>query len=120
MSYNNPEPSNLPNSNDARPFPKFGSFQTMAAPSHSTYHALQAKVQRRFSRGFTLLSSFAYGKSIDNGSGIGDGGDHVVQLEIHLRHRLLHVLHRGGGALNQHLPMPHQAAQNPNVADGPD
>ena len=35
MSYNNPEPSNLPNSNDARPFPKFGSFQTMAAPSHS-------------------------------------------------------------------------------------
>src|SRR6266571_4884726 len=70
MSYNNPEPSSLPNSNDARPFPKFGSFQTMAAPSHSTYHALQAKLQRRFSRGFTLLSSFAYGKSIDNGSGI--------------------------------------------------
>ena len=70
MSYNNPEPSSLPNSNDARPFPKFGSFQTMAAPSHSTYHALQAKLQRRFSRGFTLLSSFAYGKSIDNGSGV--------------------------------------------------
>jgi carboxypeptidase family protein/TonB-dependent receptor-like protein len=70
MSYNNPEPSSLPNSNDARPFPKFGSFQTMAAPSHSTYHALQAKLQRRFSRGFTLLGSFAYGKSIDNGSGV--------------------------------------------------
>jgi carboxypeptidase family protein/TonB-dependent receptor-like protein len=70
MSYNNPEPSSLPNSNDARPFPKFGNFQTMSAPSHSTYHALQAKLQRRFSRGFTLLSSFAYGKSIDNGSGI--------------------------------------------------
>lgn len=70
MSYNNPEPSDLPNSNNARPFPKFGSFQTMSAPSHSNYHALQAKLQRRFSRGFTLLSSFAYGKSIDNGSGI--------------------------------------------------
>jgi len=70
MSYNNPEPSSLPNSNDARPFPKFGSFQTMSAPSHSTYHALQAKLQRRFSRGFTLLGSFAYGRSIDNGSGV--------------------------------------------------
>src|SRR6266436_5733206 len=70
MSYNNPEPSSLPNSNDARPFPKFGSFQTMSAPSHSTYHALQAKLQQRFSRGFTLLGSFAYGRSIDNGSGV--------------------------------------------------
>jgi hypothetical protein len=70
MSYNNPEPSTLPNSNDARPFPKFGSFQTMAAPSHSTYHALQAKLQQRFSHGFTFLGSFAYGKSIDNGSGV--------------------------------------------------
>ena len=42
----------------------------MSAPSHSTYHALQAKLQRRFSRGFTLLGSFAYGRSIDNGSGV--------------------------------------------------
>jgi Carboxypeptidase regulatory-like domain/TonB dependent receptor len=70
MSYNNPEPSELPNSNLARPFPKFGSFQTMSAPSHSSYHALYLKVQQRFSRGLTFLSSFAWGKSIDNGSGI--------------------------------------------------
>jgi Carboxypeptidase regulatory-like domain/TonB dependent receptor len=70
MSYNNPEPSELSNQNLARPFPKFGSFQTMAAPSHSSYHALYLKVQQRFSRGLTFLSSFAWGKSIDNGSGI--------------------------------------------------
>ncbi|MCI0389691.1 MAG: TonB-dependent receptor [Acidobacteria bacterium] len=70
LSYNNPEPSQLANSNLARPFPKFGSFQTMAAPSHSSYHAFYLKVQQRFSRGLTFLSSFAWGKSIDNGSGI--------------------------------------------------
>jgi hypothetical protein len=70
QSYNNPEPSQLPNSNLARPFPKFGSFQVMNAPSHSSYHALYLKVQQRFSRGLTFLSSFAWGKSIDNGSGI--------------------------------------------------
>jgi carboxypeptidase family protein/TonB-dependent receptor-like protein len=70
MSYNNPEPSELTNSNLARPFPKFGSFQTLAAPSHSSYHALYLKVQQRFSRGLTFLSSFAWGKSIDNGSGV--------------------------------------------------
>jgi hypothetical protein len=70
MSYNNPEPSQLPNSNLARPFPKFGSIQVMSAPGHSNYHALLLKVQRRFSSGLSFLSSFSYGKSIDNGSGI--------------------------------------------------
>jgi hypothetical protein len=70
MSYNNPEPSQLPNSNNARPFPKFGSIQVMSAPGHSSYHALLMKVQRRFSNGLSFLSSFSYGKSIDNGSGI--------------------------------------------------
>jgi len=70
QSYNNPEPSQLPNTNNARPFPKFGSFQVMNAPSHSSYHALYLKVQQRFSRGLTFLSSFAWSKSIDNGSGI--------------------------------------------------
>ncbi len=70
QSYNNPEPSQLPNSNDARPFPQFGSIQVMNAPSHSHYHALYLKVQKRFSHGLSFLSSFSYGKSIDNGSGI--------------------------------------------------
>jgi len=69
-SYNNPEPRpGNPNLN--RPFPKFnGSFQNMSAPSHSSYHSLQARLQHRFANGFTLLGSYAYGKSIDNGSGI--------------------------------------------------
>jgi hypothetical protein len=69
-SYNNPEPRpGNPNLN--RPFPKFnGSFQNMNAPSNSIYHALQARLQHRFANGFTLLGSYAYSKSIDNGSGI--------------------------------------------------
>ncbi|MBY0372675.1 MAG: TonB-dependent receptor, partial [Bryobacteraceae bacterium] len=69
-SYNNPEPRpGNPNLN--RPFPRFnGSFQNMNAPSHSSYHALQMRLQHRFANGFTLLGSYAYGKSIDNGSGV--------------------------------------------------
>ena len=70
MSYNNPEPSQQANSNLARPFPKFGSIQVMSAPGHSSYHALYVKVQRRFSQGLSFLSSFSYGKSIDDGSGV--------------------------------------------------
>ena len=69
-SYNNPEPR-PGNPNVNRPFPKFnGSFQNMNAPSHSSYHALQARLQHRFAHGFTLLGSYAYSKSIDNGSGV--------------------------------------------------
>jgi hypothetical protein len=70
MSYNNPEPSQLANTNLARPFPKFGSIQVMSAPSSSHYNALYLKLQRRFSSGVSFLTSYSYGKSIDNGSGI--------------------------------------------------
>ena len=42
----------------------------MYAAAHSNYHSLQARLQHRFSHGFTLLSSYAYSKSIDNGSGV--------------------------------------------------
>ncbi len=69
-SYNNAQPGpGNPNLN--RPFPKFnGSFQNMNAPSHSNYHSLQSRLQHRFANGFTLLGSYAYSKSIDNGSGV--------------------------------------------------
>jgi len=53
-----------------RPNPQLGTVQTVTGASHSTYHALQLKLQRRFSRGLTVLSAFSFGKSIDNGSGI--------------------------------------------------
>ena len=70
QSYNTapPGPGNI---NARRPFPIFnGNFQVMNGPGHSTYNGLQARLQRRFSGGFTLLSSFSYSKSIDNTSGI--------------------------------------------------
>lgn len=68
--YNQPLPA-PGNPNNNRPFPKFnGTFQNMNAPSHSSYHALQARLQHRFSHGFTVLGSYAYSKSIDNGSGV--------------------------------------------------
>ncbi len=69
QSYNNPEPR-PGNQNANRPFPDLGGFQVMNASSHSNYHSLQARLQQRFSNGFTLLGSYAYSKSIDNGSGI--------------------------------------------------
>ena len=70
MSYNTapPGPGNV---NPRRPFPIFnGTFQVASAPAHSNYNALLARLQHRFTHGFTLLTAFSYGKSIDNGSAI--------------------------------------------------
>jgi hypothetical protein len=70
QTYNNTRPSQLADTNLSRPFPHLGGMQVMNAPSHSKYHALYLKMQKRFSKGISFLSSFSYGKSIDNGSGI--------------------------------------------------
>ena len=88
QTYNNapPGPGNI---NDRRPFPKFrGGFQVMNAPCQSSYNALQARLQHRFNYGFTLLASYAYGKSIDNGSGIRttDGDPLTPSDDYNLRH----------------------------------
>jgi len=71
-TYYNDSPPAAPvnNRNLLRPFPAFGFVQAVEAGSHSGYHSLQWRLQHHFSHGFTLLSSFSYEKSIDNGSGI--------------------------------------------------
>jgi len=49
----------------------------------SIYHALQARVQRRFARGLMIQGLYTYGKSIDNASSIGGGAPVVVQDDRH-------------------------------------
>jgi hypothetical protein len=69
--YNEQQPGPpTSNINARRPFPFFGFMQLVEGASHSSYDALTARLEQRFTRGFTLLSSFSYQKSIDNGSGI--------------------------------------------------
>lgn len=51
-----------------RPFPDFGGITWNEQSASSIYHALQSKVERRFSKGFTLLGSFTWSKAIDNSS----------------------------------------------------
>jgi hypothetical protein len=67
----NTAPPGPGNTNARRPFTYLnGNIQTMTAPGHSNYEALHARFQHRLSHGFTLLSSYAWGRSIDNGSGV--------------------------------------------------
>lgn len=82
--YNEPPPGPpTSNINGRRPFPDLGFIQDVESASHSSYHSLQARLQQRLAHGFTVLSSFSWEKSIDNGSGIRQaGGDAYVPQNV--------------------------------------
>ncbi len=48
-----------------RLYPSFSSITLVNAAASSTYHSLQFKVERRFSGGLSLLSSYLWGKALE-------------------------------------------------------
>ncbi len=52
-----------------RPFQKFSTIEVAYGAGESDYHALQLKVEKRYSAGLYLLNSFTWSKAIDNASG---------------------------------------------------
>ncbi|MGH9839309.1 MAG: hypothetical protein ACREEM_11055, partial [Blastocatellia bacterium] len=51
----------------------------------STYHSLQARVERRFAGGSSFLAAYTWSKSIDDVSGISSGADDLAQDSYNLR-----------------------------------
>jgi hypothetical protein len=51
------------------PIPYLANFAYTQSAGSSIYHALQAKVERRFSKGLSILAAYTYSKSIDTASG---------------------------------------------------
>ncbi len=55
-----------------RPYPQFTGMSASQAPvGHSSYHALQLKVERRFSQGLALLFAYTHSKTMDNTAELG-------------------------------------------------
>jgi len=49
-----------------RPYPNYGPFAAIQNRGNSTYNSLQLKVQKRYSRGLSFLSSFTYSKALND------------------------------------------------------
>jgi hypothetical protein len=64
---NQPAPS--PVSPNLRPDPRFDDINQLASRANSNYHSLQMTARRAMAKGFSLLASYTYGKSIDDASG---------------------------------------------------
>jgi len=67
---NQPQPSVLPPGLPIvpRPNPRFDDIDLLESRANSNYNALQAKFQRRLSKGFSALASYTWSKSIDDAS----------------------------------------------------
>ena len=48
-----------------RPYPHFTSMTAALSAGYSWYHALEAKAERRFSRGFTIQASYTWAKAME-------------------------------------------------------
>lgn len=58
-----------------RPYPQYLNVPNNANPNgNSTYHALQVKVEKRFSQGLSFLGSYTFAKSISDGDIMAGGG----------------------------------------------
>lgn len=65
---NQPEPG-LGDLQPRRPYPDFNIMLFSTSDANSSYNALQAKLSKRFSDGFTFLTSYTWAHSIDDNEG---------------------------------------------------
>jgi hypothetical protein len=67
---NQPYPTANPNSpiQSRRPFPNLGSADNESTQAYSTYHALEVKLEKRYSRGLTFLAGYTWAHALDDNS----------------------------------------------------
>jgi hypothetical protein len=77
VNFNQPEPG--PGAlQPRRPYPAFNNLTAYMFNSSGTYHALQARAEKRFSKNFGFLTSYTWSKTLDDSEGF-EGGRSVDQ-----------------------------------------
>jgi outer membrane receptor protein involved in Fe transport len=84
--------------------PDFGTISNQQSTGNSIYHSMQLSLNRRFSRGFSLLASYTWSKMIDDSSG--DGGSSTDPFNFRNQRALsnLDIPHRFVGSFLYELP----------------
>ncbi len=65
-----------------RPYPRFGNMSYSSQDVSSTYHSLQAKLERRLSAGAWFLASYTFSKSITSANTPAVGGNYAWEKAI--------------------------------------
>jgi hypothetical protein len=63
--YNQPSPGTGA-AQARRPIPQYAAINYLYSGSSSNFHSMQARVERRFSRGFSFLANYTFGKTTDD------------------------------------------------------
>jgi hypothetical protein len=71
------------NIDSRRPYQPIGGLQLALPAGFSTYHALQATFEKRFSHSYSLLANYTFSKSIDNTSYSASGGNNGGPDPLH-------------------------------------
>lgn len=58
-------PSTITRADLLKPYPEFGSIRQTEPIGYSWYHALQTRVERRFSKGYTFQGAYTWSKAMD-------------------------------------------------------
>jgi hypothetical protein len=67
--------STTANTQQRRLYPQFGSINESKSSVSTNYHALQLSFNRRYARGFTLLTSYTWGKALGVVAPFGEGSN---------------------------------------------
>lgn len=102
----NPAQYGLPgNTNQRRPlYPDYARISDQSARGNSTYHAMQLTLNKRMSKGFTILTSYTYGKMLDDGSSDGDAPTDPYNIARDKGHSNLDLSHRWVASYVWELP----------------
>ncbi|PYR00392.1 MAG: hypothetical protein DMF97_09600, partial [Acidobacteria bacterium] len=74
VNYNQPAPG-TGTIQARRPYPQFSNMNTVMSLASSQYNGLEARLEKRFARGVSVLASYTFSKSMDDAAGSGGFSD---------------------------------------------
>ncbi len=86
--------------------PAFGALTADLSTAASSYHALQATLNKRFSRGLTILANYTWAKTIDNVSADGNSPADPFNINLDRGHSDFDLTHRFVASFIWQMPTP--------------